>query len=117
MVAVLSFAAVGAAALTAGCGAHTGVVPIGQDTYMVARQGWISTQSVGELKAEAFAEADAFCASKSKSVLPVNTRDTFGVFGRSYPEAEIQFRCLNADDPELRRPTMQKVPDVLIEHR
>lgn len=70
MVAVLSFAAVGAAALTAGCGAHTGVVPIGQDTLMVARQGWISTQSVGELKAEAFAAADAFCASKSKSVLP-----------------------------------------------
>jgi hypothetical protein len=84
---------------------------------MVARQGWISTQSASELKAQAFAEANAFCTSSGKTVLPINTRDTFGVFGRSYPEAELQFRCLSAGDPELRRSTMQKVPDIQIEQR
>ena len=84
---------------------------------MVARQGWISTQSVGELKAQAFADANAFCTASGKTVLPINTRDAFGVFGRSYPEAELQFRWLSADDPELRRPTMQKVPDIQIEQR
>src|SRR5690242_11982342 len=58
--------AIGTMVLTAGC-AHTGVVPIGQDTYMVARQGWISTQSVAELKGQVFAEANAFCNSQGKS--------------------------------------------------
>jgi hypothetical protein len=109
--------AVGLLALAPGCGAHTGVVPIGQDTFMVSRQGWISTQSVGELKSQAFAEANAFCTSQGKSILPIYTRDTSGVLRRSYPEAEVQFRCLSPDDPELRRPTLQKAPDVLIERR
>jgi hypothetical protein len=75
------------------------------------------TSPRGELKAQAFAKANAFCTSSGKTVLPINTRDTFGVFGRSYPKAEFQFRCLSADDPELRRPTMQKVPDIQIEQR
>jgi len=104
-------------ALAGACAGQTGVVPIGQDTFMVAHQGWISTQSVAGLKAQAFTEANAFCVSQGKSLLPVNTRDTFGVFGRSYPEAEIQFRCLDPNDPELQNPTLQKVPDVLIEKR
>src|SRR5216684_3205072 len=85
--------------------ARTGVVPIGQDTYMVARQGWISTQSVTELKAQAFTEANTFCSSQGKSLQPVTTRETPGVFGRSYPESEVQFRCLSVGDAELSRPT------------
>jgi hypothetical protein len=99
--------AIGTMALTAGC-AHTGVVPIGQDTYMVARQGWISTQSVAELKGQVFAEANAFCISQGKSLQPVTTNDTPGIFGRSYPESAVQFRCLSAGDPELGRPLPQR---------
>ena len=100
--------AIGTIALTAGC-AHTGVVPIGQDTYMVARQGWISTQSVAELRGQVFGEANEFCASQGKSLQPIAINDTPGLFGRSYPESEVQFRCLSAGDPELGRPTPQRV--------
>ena len=102
---------------TLGCAGQTGVVPIGPDTYLVAHQGWISTQSVAELKGQAFTEAGTFCNARGKQLLPVSTKDTPGVIGRSYPEAEVQFRCLNAGDPELQRPTLQKTPDILIENR
>jgi hypothetical protein len=104
----MTMLAIGTMALTAGC-AHTGVVPIGQDTYMVARQGWISTQSVAELKGQVFAEANEFCISQGKSLQPITTNDTPGIFGRSYPESEVQFRCLRAGDPELGRPLPQGI--------
>lgn len=103
--------------LLTNCAARTGVVPIGQDTYMVARQGWVSTQSVTELKAQAFTEANSFCSSQGKSLQPVTTKETPGVFGRSYPESELQFRCLGGGDEELSRPVPQKMPDVVIENR
>jgi hypothetical protein len=99
---------IGILALTAGC-AHTGVIPIAQDTYMVARQGWISTQSVAELRGQVFAEANAFCNSQSKIAQPVMINDTPGVYGRSYPESEVHFRCLSAGDPELSQPLPQRI--------
>lgn len=98
-----------------GCVTQTGVVPIGQDTYLVARQGWIATQSVAELKGQAFMEAGAYCVSKGRQIQPVSYKDTPGVLGRSFPESEVQFRCLLAGDPELSRP--QRGPDAIIENR
>jgi hypothetical protein len=95
-------------ALTAGC-AHTGVIPIAQDTYMVARQGWISTQSVAELRGQVFAKTNAFCSSQSKIAQPVTINDTPGVYGRSYPESEVHFRCLSAGDPELSQRLPQRI--------
>ena len=38
-----------------------------------------------------------------------NYYDTPGILGRSYPESEVQFRCLSAGDPELGRPIPQRV--------
>jgi hypothetical protein len=76
---------------------------------MVSRQGWISTQSVTELRGQVFAEANSFCTSQGKSLQTVTMNDTPGIFGRSYPESEVQFRCLSAGDPELRRPIPQRV--------
>jgi len=107
-IAVVAAFAIGTMTLTAGC-AHTGVVPVGQDTYMVARQGWISTQSVAELRGQVFAEANSFCTSQDKSLQTVAMADTPGILGRSYPESEVQFRCLRAGDPELGRPIPQRV--------
>jgi hypothetical protein len=103
--------------LLTACAAQTGVVNIGQDTYMVGRQGWISTQSVTQLKGEAFQEAARFCTSQGKSIQPISSKDMPGAIGRSYPEAEIQFRCLAPNDSELSRPTLTKVPDVIIQNK
>ena len=103
--------------MIAGCAGQSGVVPIGQDTFMASKQGWISTQSDSALKADVFREASAYCASKGKQLMPVSTNSRPGVIGRSYPEVEVQFRCLNENDPELRRPTLEPVPNVRIESK
>jgi hypothetical protein len=103
------------AIMLAGC-ASTGVVPIGQDTFMISKQGAGGFVSVGSLKADIFQEASAYCISKKQTFQVVNTRDQPAGFGRP-PEAEVQFMCLNDNDPEIRRPKLQKTADSVIEIR
>ena len=98
-----------------GCASSPGVISIGQDTYMVSEQGWIATQSVGELKGKAYQRAGAYCSQQGKKLMPVSTNQVAGSIGRSYPEAELQFMCLSEQDYELRRPKLQPMPDVRIE--
>lgn len=106
---------IAAIAVLGGCAA-TGVVPIGQDTYMVSRQGSGGWSSVGKLKADAFAEASQYCVSQNKSVQVVNTREQPSGIGR-LPEAEVQFMCLDANDRELARPKLRKEADSIVEIR
>ena len=98
-----------------GCASSSGVFPIGPDTYMISEQGWISTQSTGDLKATAYRKAGNYCSKQNKKIMPVSTRTVQGVIGRSYPEVEIQFMCLTDKDIELQRPRLQPMPDVRIE--
>jgi hypothetical protein len=101
-----------------GCAANSGVVPIGQDTYMVSRQAATGFSGASTLKAEAFQEANQYCVSKGKSLQVVNTEEARPpyVFG-NYPKAEVQFMCLNANDADLQRPRLQKTPDAVIQIR
>lgn len=101
---------------TAACASHTGVMPAGTDTYMVSNQGWISTQSEGELLAASYKEASAYCASIGKKFVPVSSASRAGTFGRGYPEANLTFRCVSEGDPELARPVMTPTPTVRIEN-
>jgi hypothetical protein len=98
-----------------GC-ASSGVVPIGQDTYMVSKNGAAGFSSSGSLKAELFQEAAAYCVSQKKIFQVVNTSGNAGGFGHT-PEAEVQFMCLNQDDAELVRPKLRKEADTVIETR
>jgi len=101
--------------ILSGCASSSGIIPIGPDTYMISEQGWISTQSTGELKATAYKKAGKYCIKQNKSVMPVSTNTIQGVIGRSYPEVEVQFMCLTEKDIELKRPKLQPLPDVRIE--
>ena len=51
-----------------GCAIHSGVVPIGQDTYMVSRQAATGFTGMGSLKAKAFREASDYCISQNKKI-------------------------------------------------
>lgn len=97
-----------------GCAASPGIVQIGPDTYMISEQGWIATQSVGELKTTAYQKAGAHCTALGRQLMPVSTNQTPGVLGRSYPEMELQFMCLTPEDYELRRPKMAPAPSTVI---
>ena len=100
----------------AGCASNSGVMPIGQDTYMVSRQAASGFSGSGTLKAEAFQEASLYCGKQGKSVQVVNTIEAQPpfIFG-NFPKAEVQFMCLDKNDAELVRPKLHKNPDAVIE--
>jgi hypothetical protein len=89
---------------------------MGKDTYMLSNTGAWSWSSGAGLKGELFREADAFCRSQGKHLMPINTSSNDGSFSR-FAHSEIQFRCLVEGDVELRRPMLEMVPNVRIENR
>ena len=100
----------------AGCASNSGVLPIGQDTFMVSRQAATGFSGSGTLKAEAFQEASQYCAKLGKSLQVISTHEASPpyIFG-NFPKAEIQFMCLDAKDAELNRPKLRKEADTVIE--
>lgn len=107
-----------ALAALAGCASHTGVVPMGRDTFMIARQAATGLPGLGNMKAEIIAEGAAHCRALGKELQVVSTQETQPpyILG-NYPRSEITFMCLAAGDPELQRPRLQKTPDAVIELR
>ncbi|MBD8790932.1 hypothetical protein IFR09_11135 [Pseudomonas syringae] len=87
------------AIVLAGC-SGPGIVPMGSDTYMLAKDGSFTTFGGGAVKAELYKEAHAYCASQGREILPLRDASRDSGYGR-YANAEIQFRCLKAGDPAL----------------
>jgi hypothetical protein len=88
-------------ALVGAC-AHSGAVKVGPDTYMIANSEWGFT-SGGYQSAKAIAEGSKYCASLGREFLLLVSSAHDLQFGRT-PAAEVRFRCLLKDDPELTRP-------------
>lgn len=107
-----------AALLLAGCASHTGVVSMGQDTFMIARQAATGFPGLGNLKGEMISEGTAHCRSMGREFQIVKTSESQPpyVMG-NYPRAEIEFMCLAAGDRELHRPKLQRDPDTVIQVR
>jgi hypothetical protein len=104
------------AILLAGCASNSGVIPIGQDTFMVTRQAATGFSGSGTLKAEAFQEANQYCAKLGKSLQVISTQEARPPYIlTNFPKAEIQFMCLDAKDAELNRPKLKKGADNVIE--
>ena len=99
-----------------GCAINSGVVPMGQDTYMVSRQAATGFSGMGSLKAKAFREASDYCISQNKKIQVVNTIESSPPYVlANFPRVEIQFMCLGEGDVELSRPKLKKEADVVIE--
>lgn len=95
--------------------ATSGVVPVGQDTFMITKQGVVGFQSGSSLKAELFPQAVAHCAKAGKELQPVSDSVQDGVAYRNNPSAELTFRCLAVGDLELGRPTPKPYANVRVE--
>ncbi len=82
--------------MLAACASTSGVVPIGHDTYMVARseKGFDTTGS--KVKAGALKEANAFCSSKNKTIEVVDASQNDMIPFKSDAQAEIHFKCVLA---------------------
>ncbi len=102
----------------AGCASHTGIVQMGRDTYMIAKQQATGFPGLGNMKAEIIGEASQYCSGLGKELQIVSTQETQPpyILG-NYPRSEIQFMCLVAGGRELQRPKLQKAPDTVIEVR
>ena len=83
------------ALLMTGCASNSGVVPMGNDTYMVSRQAASGFSGMGTLKADAMREAYAECQKTGKSVQVLETVDAKPpyIFG-NFPKTEIRFKCV-----------------------
>lgn len=81
------------AALLTCCASTTGVVAIGKDMYMIAREDNGPGASLGAIKAATFKEATSFCAAQSKTMQLVKESDTPRSFGQ-FPQTNMQFTCV-----------------------
>lgn len=100
------------------CASHTGVVSMGKDTFIIAKQQATGFPGLGNMKAEIIGEASRHCTGLGKELQVVSTEETKPpyILG-NYPRSEIQFMCLTAGDRELQRPKLHKEPDTVIEVR
>ena len=105
------FALTTAAVLLSACASHTGIVPMGKDTFMIAKQQATGFPGLGNMKAEIIGEASRYCVGLGKEFQVVASQETQPpyILG-NYPRSEIQFMCLSPGDPELQRPRLQKTP-------
>lgn len=99
-----------------GCASHSGVVQMGKDTYLIAKQQATGFPGLGNIKAEIIAEGSAYCRGINKEfqIVSVNETKPPYILG-NYPRSEITFMCITADDPEHLRPKLQKTPDAVIQ--
>ena len=101
-----------------GCALNSGVVPMGQDTFMVSRQAATGFSGSGRLKSKALREANQFCESQGKSLQVIHISEARPPYIlTNFPKAEVHFMCLDANDPELKRPRLRKDADTVIEIR
>jgi hypothetical protein len=78
-----------------GCASNSGIVPMGNDTYMVSRQAATGFTGMGTLKAEAMREAYQQCQKSGESVEIVEAIDAEPpyILG-NFPKTEIRFKCI-----------------------
>lgn len=90
----LIVAAAMVAALVMGCASHTGVVPMGSNAYMIAKQQATGFPGLGNMKTEVLGEGSAYCASKGRQFELLSSNETQPpyVLG-NYPRVEIHFAC------------------------
>ena len=88
-------------ALISGC-TSSGVVPMGQNSYMISKSVWGFT-GPAPIKAAAIKEADDYCKKQGK-VLRVTKTVEIGIKFGSTPAAKVYFKCLDTNDPELKQP-------------
>ncbi len=77
-----------------GCASNSGVVAMGPDTFFVSRQAATGFTGAGSLKADAMAEAGAYCMKRGKTVQVVNVTESHPPYVlTNFPRAELEFQC------------------------
>jgi hypothetical protein len=76
---------------------------MGNNTYMITRQASTGFSGSGTLKAEALEEAARFCTTQGKQMKVVAITEAQPPYIlANFPKAEVVFKALDAEDPELK---------------
>lgn len=91
------------------CVSTSEIVPAGKDSYMVtgAARGTHSGEAVAALKV-----ANAYCDKLGKH-MQIRREETG--YSLDYRAMNLIFSCLDADDPEYKRPDLRRDPTTVIE--
>lgn len=83
------------ALILSGCASNSGIVVMGNDTYMVSRQAASGFSGMGTLKADAMREAYQQCQLTGKRVDVIEAIDAKPpyIFG-NFPKTELRFKCV-----------------------
>jgi hypothetical protein len=91
------------------------IVQLSPDTYLLTETNYAGMfYNHAKMKAKVIQEANDFAGKQGKIAIPVNMTDNPPVPGQSMPNIEYQFRVVAKDDPEARRTSLEKRPDVVI---
>ena len=90
--------------LLVGCASSTGIVPLGQGTYMIAgsQPGFVGT---GEVKARLIKQAAAWCAQRNLVMTGVDSTGSDGVYGHNAANADVTFKALPPEQAAQSSPT------------
>ena len=81
-----------------GCASNSGVVPIGDNTFMVSRQAATGFSGLGTLKVDALREANYFCLSQNKKLHVISATEAEPPFILgNFPKADVRFNCVDSD--------------------
>lgn len=82
------------ALLLTGCATNSGIIPDGKDSYIVIVSAGHRFTSSGDLKIEAYKEANAYCNKFDKQIETILEKTIqAGVLANS-SEAELKFKCI-----------------------
>lgn len=91
----------------------TGPIKIGPDTYAISTR--VPLGGPASAKGQALQEANAYCSTQGREILLQHEQSSECALHGGCGEAEIEFYCLQAGDPMLKRPALRAEPNQRIE--
>ena len=81
--------------LLAGCAINSGVIQDGKDSYIVLLSAGHGYSSAGELKIDAYKEANAYCMKLDKQFESISDKTVQAGILADKSEAELKFKCIS----------------------
>ena len=90
---------------------------VGPDTFTISTSASPGKGGVPAAKRIAYEEAGSACAARGLEVFALSEKTASPTWTEGMASAELNFRCLKADDAEFKRQRLERSPDQIIETR
>ena len=99
----------------------SGVMTLGPDTYRITGSRGVIFGGNTAAEKDALDEGNKFCAQQNKQFMAIGTYNrgentaAVGLITNTGGGYQLDFRCLNSNDPGLARPTPTPAPNIVIQ--